>query len=92
MSCEDDDYECSCHEYDFEDEDDSPVMKVIEVIDEHFQPATRVYNDKHDELLARCIGSIVDDIAGMPGDPGKLYPLHERVRRVIEALRARTKQ
>lgn len=41
---------------------------------------------KHGDTSA-CFGRIEDAIGGEPGDLGKLYPLDERVRCVIAALK-----
>lgn len=66
----------------------------VESIGAHFQPATsgRQINKDYEAVLRNGLDSIRASIEGHPGDPGKLYPLHERVRRVIDALQVRARQ
>lgn len=68
-----------------------PEPNTSGTIDRKFRPATppsQMTNDC-DEVLRNGLSKIEDEIGGKPGDPGKLYPLHERVRRVIGALQGK---
>lgn len=86
--CDDSDCECACHETDDEE------ASVCDSIDLYFQPATSgwSHNKDYSALLSTGLESIESAIDGQRGDPGKLYPLHERVRRVIGALQARARR
>lgn len=97
-TCDEPDCECECH-YE-SDDDDSEIDSndefaiVIKTIDAYLRPATKgiAYDKDHAKLISNSLEKIEDAIDGQPGDPGKLYPLHERVRRVIGVLQARAKQ
>ena len=68
-----------------------PEPNASSTIDRKFRPATpssQMTNDRAD-VLRNGLSKIEDEISGKPGDPGKLYPLHERVRRVIGALQGK---
>jgi hypothetical protein len=67
---------------------DDDVPQIIESIDKYFQPATNnyQYNKDRGALVSSGLSQIEELIAGQPGDPGKLFPLHEHVRRVIGSL------
>jgi hypothetical protein len=66
------------------------VEELISIVDE--RPSSVDIFDTHHGLgedLEKQIESIESSIAGLIGDPGHLYPLDERVRLVVRALRAR---
>lgn len=71
-----------------------PEPNMSATIDRKFRPATPSTQMADDcaNVLRNGLSKIEDEISGKSGDPGKLYPLHERVRRVIDALQVRARQ
>ena len=65
-----------------------PEPNSFVAIDKIFRPATSSsqIRNNHSDVLRSGLSKIESAIEGQRGDPGKLYPLDERVRRVIGAL------
>jgi hypothetical protein len=81
---------------DDDDDDDElgpsdELVKIYDSIETFFLPATNntLPNKDYAKSLLTGLEAIEDTINGVRGDPGKLYPLHERVKRVIGAFRDR---
>jgi hypothetical protein len=92
LRCDDDDCDCACHvDEDVGAELPDDVVLIYGAIDTYFQQTVRGFSHKPDlgKLLDGGLESIEDTVDGKSGDPGKLYPLHERVRRVVAALQGR---
>lgn len=76
----------------FDDDDElgpsDELVKIYDSIETFFLSASRnlVRKIEHDELLVVGLERIEEAIDKKHGDPGKLYPLDERVHRVIGAL------
>lgn len=64
------------------------LVKIYDSIETFFLPATVCSSPNRDyaKPLSTGLEAIEDVIEGHRGDPGKLYPLNERVHRVIGAL------
>ncbi len=82
----------------FVDEDDEDefgpydeLVKIYDSIETFFLPATNSSSPNKDyaKPLSTGLEAIEDAIDGKRGDPGKLYPLHERVKGVVGALQGR---
>lgn len=66
----------------------------IDLVDKYFQlvvPPIQLNADRG-AVLGKGLSGVEVAIDKLPGDPGKLYPLHERVRRVVGALQARARR
>ena len=80
---------------DDDDDDDlgpsDELVKIYDSIETFFLPATNDTSSNKDyaKPLSDGLEAIEDAIDGKRGDPGKLYPLHERVKRVVGALQGR---
>lgn len=90
LVCDDDECDCCCHTYDDDDDENTPdeLVLVYGSIETFFLPATNSPSPNKDyaKPLSTGLEAIEDVIEGQRDDPGKLYPLDERVRRVIDAL------
>ncbi len=91
MNCFDPECECGCHDDDDVDEglpDD--VVAMYSSIDTYFNPASiGSHKCDHAKLLSDGLERIEGIIDGLRGDPGKLYPLDERLCRIVGASRAK---
>jgi hypothetical protein len=67
-----------------------PEPNVFSSVEKYILPATPAIEKKRctATLLREGLSRLEGVIENLPCDPGKLYPLHERVRRVIGALQA----
>lgn len=96
-ACDDPDCKCECHDGGDDNSYDGlagseEIGAIYETIDAYFAPATPLQPSReHATILQNGLEKLEDAICDQCGDPGKLYPLHERVRRVIGALQARTR-
>lgn len=81
--------------YDDDDDDDfgssDELVKIYDSIETFFLPATNSPSPNKDyaKPLSTGLEAIEGAIDGKCGDPGKLYPLHERVLRVVGAMQCR---
>lgn len=97
MNCFDNDCECACHN-DSDDSDDSnergdtsdDIALIYDTIDTYFNPASNSgIKVDHAQILTNGLVKLEDVIDGARGDPGKLYPLHERIKRIFDASKVR---
>jgi hypothetical protein len=97
VNCFDSDCECACHDNDDDDDNDrgevlDDIALMYDSINTYFNPASRgsVKTD-YAQILANGLTKLEDVIDGARGDPGKLYPLHERVRQIFAAPQTRSR-
>ena len=98
MNCFDDDCTCDCHNDDDDDDDDDEstgetaddVASIYDSINAYFNPASQGEAKRdHVKLLTNGLERIEGIIEGLRGDPGRCYPLDERLRRIVDASRTR---
>lgn len=81
-------------------DNDKDVDPVAELLTEELnRTLRRFFHDRGHKFVFECddamcgyLAAILKAVDGQHGDPGKLYPLHERVERVIGALKARVRR
>ena len=100
MNCFDDDCTCDCHNDDDEDDNDQSgedlpddFVDIHDSITTYFNPASQGQAKRdYAKLLAKGLERIEDTLEGLRGDPGRCYPLDERLRRIVDVSRVRHRQ
>lgn len=89
-TCDEPDCDCVCHDNDgYWLELSEDLATILDAVGTHFNPAGQASVDDYAKLISDGLEKLENEIDGKPGDPGKLYPLHERVRRVVGALQGK---